>query len=74
MLPLDKQLHFLVGALLASLAYPFGYIASIVTVVLIAFGKEAWDATGRGTPDIWDAIVTIIGGAVILIWFNLTGI
>ena len=66
-LPIDKQAHFLAGAATAAsvtlyTAPLWGFLACCV----VAVGKETWDATGRGTPDKWDAIVTVLGSVVIL--------
>lgn len=66
-LPIDKQAHFLAGAATAAsvtlyTAPLWGFLACCV----VAVGKEIWDATGRGTSDKWDAIVTILGSVVIL--------
>ncbi len=66
-LPLDKQAHFWAGAAIAAsvtlYTNPFlGLLACIVAGV----GKELRDATGRGTPDVWDAVATVAGSVVIL--------
>ena len=34
-------------------------------------GKELWDAQGHGTPDRIDALVTVIGGVLMLGWLHL---
>jgi hypothetical protein len=34
--------------------------------VVAAIGKELYDASGRGAPDVWDAVATALGGAVVL--------
>ena len=71
-LPIDKQAHFLAGAAIAASvtlysAPHWGFFACCVAAV----GKEIYDATGRGTPDKWDAVATIVGSVVILPYFVL---
>ena len=80
-LPQDKANHLAYGAaifsvvlLLAHFAYPDYQIAIAgLTVVFIAFAKEAndarinWQATGKLTQgphgvELWDAVATISGG------------
>ena len=66
-LPLDKQLHFLAGAAVASTVTLYSNpLLGLMACAVIAVGKELYDATGRGTPDVWDAVVTMLGGAVVL--------
>ena len=71
MIPIDKQLHFFSGGFLAALLYPFGMWVAFIGVAIAAIGKELWDATGRGTPDKWDAFATIVGGSVVISWLSL---
>ena len=71
-LPIDKQAHFLAGAAIAASvtlysAPHWGFFACCVAAV----GKEIYYATGRGTPDKWDAVATIVGSVVILPYFVL---
>jgi len=69
MLPLDKQLHFFSGGMLAGLLMPFGFEVAWLGVVAAGVGKEVYDkVSGRGTPEIMDAVATILGGSVIVIW------
>jgi hypothetical protein len=67
-LPIDKQAHFFAGAAIASTITLYGGNAvwGLVVCVVAAIGKELYDATGRGTLDVWDAVATILGGAVVL--------
>lgn len=73
MLPYDKSLHALVGAAIFSAAYTLFSIAGLPAlhiaagaVVLAAVGKEVYDYLNRDkhTPDLMDAVATIIGGAI----------
>ena len=67
----DKITHTLAGAAIAAALLPFGIISALLAVVVAAVGKELWDATGHGTPDHIDALVTCIGGALMLGWLHL---
>ena len=72
-IPIDKQAHFLVGAAIASTVSLYGYpLMGLLLCVVAAVGKELYDATGRGTPDVWDAVVTILGGTVVLPYILLS--
>lgn len=57
--------------LLAAALLPWGVTTALLAVVIAAVGKEAWDAQGHGTPDRIDALVTVIGGALMLGWLHL---
>jgi hypothetical protein len=72
-IPIDKQAHFLAGAAIASTVSLYGYpLMGLLLCVVAAVGKELYDATGRGTPDVWDAVVTILGGTVVLPYILLS--
>ena len=72
-IPIDKQAHFLAGAAIASTAALYANpILGLVLCALAAVGKELYDATGRGTPDVWDAVITILGGIVVLPYILFT--
>lgn len=63
-MPEDKANHFIVGLyifmLFGLLIHP---IAGIAASFLAAVSKEIYDKlSGKGTPDIWDAIATSGGG------------
>ena len=73
MLPHDKSLHALVGGAIFSAAYVLFSIAGLPAlhiasgaVMLAAVGKEVYDYIHRDkhTPDLMDAVATIIGGAI----------
>ena len=66
-IPSDKVYHFAGGTILFAAALPFiGYKYAMAFVVIVGFAKELYDAINkdRHTPDIWDAIATILGGMV----------
>lgn len=70
-LPIDKITHTLAGAAIAAALLPFGVIPALLAVVVAAVGKELWDAQGNGTPDHIDALVTCIGGVLMIGWLHL---
>ena len=70
-MPLDKITHTLAGAAIAAAMLPWGVIPALLAVVVAAVGKEVWDAQGHGTPDRIDALVTVIGGVLMLGWLHL---
>ena len=61
----DKQLHFLGGIVLA-LAFGLflGAWVGLTAAIIAGIAKELYDMTGRGTPDVMDAVATIVGGLV----------
>lgn len=65
---LDKITHTIAGAAIAAALLPWGVIPALLAVIVAAVGKELWDAHGHGTPDLIDALVTILGGAAMLGW------
>lgn len=71
MLAIDKIAHTLAGASIAAALQPFGFIPALLAVVIAAVGKELWDAQGQGTPDRIDALVTVAGGAAMLVWLRV---
>lgn len=73
MLAHDKALHIVVGGAIFSAAYVLFTLAGLPAlhiaagaVVLAAVGKEVYDRIHRDkhTPDLMDAVATIIGGAI----------
>jgi len=61
-IPHDKLLHFFYGSVLLFVVALFTneYIGAI-TLLITAVGKEVRDkVSGKGTPDVWDAVATII--------------
>ena len=66
-IPADKVLHFAAGVVLFAVALPFtGSTYALVVAVIAGFLKELYDALNKEnhTPDIWDALVTSVGGAL----------
>ena len=65
--PLDKQAHFLSGAILATaiLLVTGSASVSFVSVSLVACLKEVYDLLHKDkhTPDVWDWVATSLGGA-----------
>lgn len=68
MLPHDKANHFLWGAIVAQAGnVPFDLLVGAAMCAAVAIGKEVYDRTsGKGTPDVKDALATLAGGAVAL--------
>lgn len=67
----DKLAHFLAGIAIAALLLPFGFAAAFVGSLVAAVGKELWDAQGHGTPEKNDAIATVLGGVLLLGWYEI---
>lgn len=68
---MDKLAHFLAGIAVAALAHPFGVVPALLLTLAAAIGKEILDAKGNGTPEILDAVATLLGGAVLVGWYQL---
>jgi hypothetical protein len=58
----DKAFHFIAGWALVATLFPYFPLFSLAALVFFAALKEWDDAHGHGTPDIWDFLVTVIGG------------
>ena len=71
MMQLDKITHALAGAAIAAALLPLGVTPALLAVIVAAVGKELWDAQGHGTPDVYDALVTVIGGVLMASWLTL---
>lgn len=67
---IDKITHTLAGAAIAAALLPWGVIPALLAVIVAAVGKELWDAQGHGTPDVYDALATVIGGVLMLGWLS----
>lgn len=65
----DKIGHAAFGALacIAGLAFTGSPVVGLALAALAGVGKEAWDATGRGTVDLWDFVATMSGGAIVAV-------
>jgi hypothetical protein len=69
MIAADKLAHFCAGIAVAAVVYPFGLVPAAVATIAAAVGKELWDAQGNGTPEVMDAVATLLGGCVLAGWF-----
>ena len=69
-IPQDKLIHFLGGGCIASVALGLSgsMVVAVAVTVAIGVAKEAWDAMGNGTPEIWDAVATAAGSLILLAW------
>lgn len=67
-LPLDKIVHFLIGALIAAMLIPFGFKLAIAAVFVAAFGKEFLDYAMGKEFDYMDFIWTVVGGLLFVIY------
>ena len=63
-IPQDKANHFIYGlGLFIALAFAHDPIFALALVVAVGIVKEVYDkVTGTGTPDVWDAVATSLGG------------
>ena len=62
---IDKQAHFWAGmAIFFALNTFIVPLHAIFATVAIGGAKEAWDHTGKGTPEFMDFVWTAIGGFV----------
>jgi hypothetical protein len=71
--PADKQAHVLSGFIIAAILTPFIGWYSVIVVSLIATTKELYDDLNKHihTPDVWDLLVTILGGVLGFALINL---
>lgn len=76
LIPHDKALHALGGALIAAVVYlldvflgHFGLWLVLAVVVIAAIGKEVYDLAhqDRHTPDVYDALATTLGGLLVIL-------
>ena len=68
-IPQDKANHAVIGAVLACAgALLVGPVTGAALCLLFAIGKEIADwLSGKGTPELLDAIYTAAGGALVLL-------
>jgi hypothetical protein len=71
MIPIDKQLHMLAGCAIAAAAHPFGILPAVIALAVIGIGKEVYDHFTGGAVDVYDAMATAWGGAVMLGWIEI---
>jgi hypothetical protein len=65
--PHDKAMHMLTGVILyAACTHIVGAVIAFLIVACAAIAKEVYDLmhTETNTPDIYDALATIAGGAL----------
>ncbi|MDQ3190847.1 MAG: hypothetical protein M3Q58_04565 [Bacteroidota bacterium] len=80
-IPRDKQLHLICGAGITTVSYLAVYKITknkknafwlgLSSGILAGIAKETWDATGRGNPEVKDAVATGIGAFVPAISFAI---
>lgn len=70
-IPADKAFHALAGIAAAGAMHPFGLTMALIAVAVVAVGKEAYDHFFGGTVDVWDAMATVWGGAIMLGWLEV---
>lgn len=65
-LPHDKALHVIVGVLAYMVFHFVSPIVGLIAATVAAIGKEVYDYANRDrhTPDAWDAVATLAGGAI----------
>lgn len=66
--PKDKQLHIIAGFIITLCTIWFGVWVALSCLIIAGVGKEViWDwLLGKGTPDPWDTLATIVGGFPVL--------
>ena len=69
-LPLDKIVHFLIGAVILAMLAPWGVAPALLIVFLLANAKEALDSFVHGTFDFKDMIITFVGGLFMSAWLE----
>ncbi|NRA85797.1 MAG: hypothetical protein HRU28_00085 [Rhizobiales bacterium] len=67
----DKQLHLLGGGCVAGVFLSLGLTWAYAAVLAFGFGKELIDYLDYGKFDFWDAVVTLLGGAGVILLFGL---
>lgn len=60
----DKLGHFTAGVLIYAAFHFLNPVLGILAVSIAAIGKEIYDYLHKEnhTPDVWDAVTTILGG------------
>ena len=67
-LPLDKIVHFLIGALIAAVLVPFGWTYAVAFTILAALAKEFLDNAMGKAFDYKDFIWTAVGGLLFVFY------
>ena len=65
----DKMYHMLAGIGIVLVGTALGLPIIITLFILIGFGvgKEVYDSLGYGTPDLWDALFTVLAGIAVIV-------
>lgn len=78
-IPLDKLMHFIAGHVVTFVVLVLALGAeetplkaaavAAIGLAVLAVGKEIYDSKHRDahTPDVWDAVATVLGGAPLLL-------
>lgn len=67
LIPLDKANHACYGGAIACLGSMHSIAVGAALCAFFAIAKEVRDrASGKGTPDVLDAVATMLGGVVVL--------
>jgi len=67
-IPVDKQLHFFSGGMLAGMLMPLGFDVAWIVCLIAAIGKEVIDGMGYGKQELADALATMVGATVVVIF------
>ena len=73
-IPMDKQMHFWGGLIIALIAgISFGAWWGFTVCYIVAFGKEFYDwlHKDKHTPDVFDALATVLGGGAGFFLINI---
>lgn len=67
LMPYDKALHFIAGfAIFLVSSLVLGSILGLITVVILAIGKETFDFKSYGKFDLADMVMTIIPAMIMV--------
>lgn len=67
-LPADKANHFAYGAVIAAVGCLVSPLSGAALCLAFAVSKEVYDrVSGKGHAEFWDAIATMLGGAIVII-------
>lgn len=67
---MDKKEHFMIGAGVGILAI-LSPVVGLLTGLTLAFAKEVYDSTGKGTPD-WSDFMYTVAGNSLMVTFIMT--
>lgn len=73
MIPTDKVLHFIVGAVICLMLMQIIDYWAILPIIIIGALKEIYDKVSKkGTPDFYDFLYTVLGGSFVLLFMFLS--